>query len=440
VSEIAARLDRLPLSRFHLQLLVIGGLGFLFEAMDVAIVAFVLPAIRVQWALGNETIGLLAGASALGGMAGALMGGALGDRFGRKKVMLWALAVYTLATLACALAQSWPQFLIFRIIAGAGTAAEAIIIAPYLIEFVPPKVRGRFMGVMAAFLSLGYIAAALIGFLVVPGSQDGWRHALVIAALPILALLWWRRSLPESPRWLEARGRHAEAHATLERIEAKVARGGALPPISAAASVRPDESGTTGIADLFGSALRTRMFTAMTVCFAMAFGHYAFFSWIPSLLVERGLSVATSFTFSLAIYGAQLPGYLSAAWLNDAIGARRTIAVYMLASAAASAGLALAGSDQAILVGCILLSVFLNGIAAGIYGFVPVLFPTQVRATAQGVAGIATRCAAMISPIMIGLSLASFGFSGIFLVIGAVLAVGALPVLWPQRTPIPTQI
>ncbi|NIJ36675.1 putative MFS transporter [Sphingopyxis panaciterrae] len=428
MSACAARLDRLPLSRFHLSLLLIGGLGFLFEAMDVAIIAFVLPAIREQWDLSNQAVGLLAGSASMGGIAGAFLGGWLGDRFGRKQVMLYALAVYTLATLGCAMSTSWTQFLFWRIIAGFGTSAEAIIIVPYLIEFVPPAVRGRFIGTLSAFLSLGFLCAAVLGYLLVPGSPEGWRRALFVGVLPILLLLWWRRTLPESPRWLESQGRDAEALAVIERIEARVARSKALPPVPPHAAAPDAAPGRARVGDLFRTALRPRMLSAIILFFAIGFSHYAFFSWMPSLLVGRGMSISSSFAYSLAIYGAQLPGYLTAAWVNDAFGARRTIIWYITASALASFALALAGSNQAILIGSIALSFSMNGVLAGVYAFVPTLFPTGLRATAQGIAGVATRCAATISPILIGLSYADIGFAGVFIGIGMVLMLGVVPI------------
>lgn len=434
MSACAARLDRLPVSRFHLSLLLIGGLGFLFEAMDVAIIAFVLPAIREQWDLSNQAVGLLAGSASLGGIAGAFLGGWLGDRFGRKQVMLYALAVYTLATLGCAMSTSWTQFLVWRIIAGFGTSAEAIIIVPYLIEFVPPAVRGRFIGTLSAFLSLGFLCAAVLGYLLVPASPYGWRHALFVGVLPILLLLWWRRSLPESPRWLESQGRDAEAQAVVERIEARVARSRALPPVPPHIAAPDAAFGRVRVGDLFRTALRAKMLSAIALFFAIGFSHYAFFSWMPSLLVGRGMSISSSFAYSMAIYGAQLPGYLTAAWFNDAFGARKTIIWYITASALASFALALADSNQAILTGSIALSFSMNGVLAGVYAFVPTLFPTGLRATAQGIAGVATRCAATISPILIGLSYADIGFAGVFIGIGMVLMLGVVPIAMLKKT------
>src|SRR6202008_4155792 len=121
---------------------------------------------------------------------------------------------------------SWPSFFAARIVAGMGTGAESAIIAPYLAAFVGRRFRGRFTGALAGFCSCGFVAAALLGYFIVPAYENGWRIVLVITAMPVVMLLWWRRALPESPRWLESRGRQEEAEAILDRIEAGFVRRG----------------------------------------------------------------------------------------------------------------------------------------------------------------------------------------------------------------------
>ena len=110
-----------------------------------------------------------------------------------------------------------------------GTGAESAIIAPYLAEFVARRYRGSFTGALAGFFSFGFVAAALLGYFIVPAYDNGWRIVLVITAVPVVMLLWWRRALPESPRWLESRGREKEAEAVLDKIEAGFAREGHRP-------------------------------------------------------------------------------------------------------------------------------------------------------------------------------------------------------------------
>ena len=232
MSAIAARLERLPFSRFHFNLLCIGGLGFAFEAVDAAIIAFLMPVLRNLWHLSSVETGILGSSTYVGFLIGALLAGLLGDRFGRRGVMMSALVLFCLASLASAFVNDWQVFLWCRIIGGIGMGAEGAIVAPFLSEFVATRYRGAFTGALAGFFSFGFVAAALLGYFVIPVSDDGWRITLVLLALPVVVLLWWRRALVESPRWLESRGRNAEAEAIVSRIEAAVVSyGHVLPPV-----------------------------------------------------------------------------------------------------------------------------------------------------------------------------------------------------------------
>lgn len=232
MSQITARLERLPFSRFHFMLLLMGGLGFTFEAMDAAIMAFILPVVRVQWELTSFQTGLLGSSTYIGFLVGALFAGMLGDRFGRRIVMMAALPIFCLMSFANAFVTDWHLFFTFRSLAGIGMGAEAAIIAPFLSEFVSNRYRGAFTGALAGFFSFGFVAAAILGYFLIPLEPGAWRWALVITSLPVVMLLWWRKSLFESPRWLESQGRQAEAEAVVSEIERRVRKSGVeLPPL-----------------------------------------------------------------------------------------------------------------------------------------------------------------------------------------------------------------
>ena len=173
MTMLSARIERLPFSGFHRRLLFIGGLGYSFDAMDAAVIAFVLPMLRAAWHLSSVQIGVLASANFIGFFFGALVAGSLGDLIGRRKVMMSALAIYCVASLLSGLVDDWTHFLGLRIVAGFGTGAESVIIAPYLSEFVARRWRGAFTGALAGFFSFGFVAAAVLGYLIVPAHPDG---------------------------------------------------------------------------------------------------------------------------------------------------------------------------------------------------------------------------------------------------------------------------
>ncbi len=286
--SLLARMDRLPFSRPHYALLVIGGLGYAFDGADNALVAFLLPSMAREWDLDNGALGLLAAAGPVGYLVGALVAGTLGDRIGRRPIMMWALAIYTVCTMVAALAPTYEVFAAARILAGVGIGAESVIVAPYLSEFVPPARRGWFVGCLAGFFSFGYVAAALLGRFVVPATDAGWRWAQVVTAVPIVLLLWWRRSLLESPRFLLAHGRRAEAERVVTAFEDKVRRatGAELPPLTGSASdadvVVTKVGLTASLRFLWGPSMRRRTAVVWLVWFVNVFAFYGFFTWIPT--------------------------------------------------------------------------------------------------------------------------------------------------------------
>lgn len=434
MSNISARIERLPFGGFHRRLLLLGGLGYTFDAMDAAAIAFVLPVLRHDWSLTSVQTGVLGSGNFIGFFFGALIAGALGDLVGRRKVMMWALVLYSAASFVSAMTGSWSTFLVSRIVAGIGTGAESAIIAPYLAEFVARRFRGSFTGALAGFFSFGFVAAALLGYFIVPARPDGWRIVLFITALPVGMLLWWRRRLPESPRWLESRGRADEAQRVLSGIEAQFARSGVVlaPPVdNVLTPATPTSPGTlTGNLRALWAPGQARI-TAMTwlMWLSITFSYYSFFTWIPGLLVQNGMSITRSFAYSLAIYIAQVPGYFSAAWFNERIGRQATIASYMLLGGACALGLAFAHGNEQIMLAGICLSFFMNGTYAGVYAYTAEVFPTKIRTTGAGLASAIGRTGGIVAPILVGYLYPKFGFAGVFSITTVVLLIGAAAVV-----------
>jgi putative MFS transporter len=434
MSTISARIERMPFSSFHRRLLLMGGLGYTFDAMDAAVLAFLLPVLRTQWSLSSVQTGVLGSGTFIGYFLGAMLAGILGDLIGRRRVMMYALVIYCVASLASATAHDWPFFLATRIVAGLGTGAESAIVAPFLSEFVARRYRGAFTGSLAGFFSFGFVAAALLGYLVIPLAPNAWRVVMVITALPIVMLLWWRRALPESPRWLVARGRHAEAEVIVARAEAELMAAGVklepLPATEAEVPIAVERASVLANVKALWSRKLARI-TTMTwlMWLSITFSYYAFFTWIPSLLVQNGMTITRSFSYSLVIYIAQMPGYFSGAWLNEKIGRQATIASYMVLGGVSALGLALTRSDAGIMMSGVLLSFFMNGTYAGVYAYTPEVFPTDVRATGTGLASSIGRLGAIAAPILVGYVYPLLGFPGVFGATTFVLLIGAAAVV-----------
>jgi putative MFS transporter len=425
------RLERWPMTWVQGRLLLMGGLGYAFDAASVAIVAFILPAVAKVFGLTNAETGVLGSSVLIGYLVGAFFAGTMGDLIGRKQVMMYALAVYCVASLVAAFSPSWEFLFWSRVVAGIGTGAESAIVAPFLAEFVQSRYRGRYVGSLSGFFSFGFVFAALLGYFIVPAYADGWRIVQVITALPIVMLLWWRRALPESPRWLIQQGRSTEAIQVVDALEAEVEqRAGSLPPLETvplpATSVAQRGSFAKNLASLLQSGTRQTTSMLWVLWVSITFSYYGFFTWIPTLLIAQGLDVTRSFGYSIVIYVSQIPGYYSAAFASEKLDRKWTIILYMLGGGIAALGMANSRAELAITMWGSLLSFFMNGTYAGIYAYTPELYPTSCRATGMGVASSVGRVGGILAPIVIGVTYAEIGFTGVFTITTAVLLTGAL--------------
>lgn len=428
--NVESRIERIPNNSFNKKLLMLGGLGYTFDAMDGAIIAFVLTAIIKPWHLSSAQTGVLGSSLLVGYFIGAFFAGYFGDLFGRKKVIMGTLVIYSVATIVSAFATNWGEFFWFRVIAGIGTGGESAIIAPYLAEMIASRYRGKYVGALAGFFSFGYVGAAVLSYFVIPATSNGWRIAVFLTALPIFLVIWWRRSLPESPRWLESKGRHEAADRILKGIEIEVEkRIGAKLPMPEETKISLDAREKGRFTDLWSKPFIKTTIMLWIFWFAIVYSYYGFFTWIPTLLVKQGLHVAKSFEFSIIIYSAQIPGYFTGAYLVDKIGRKKVIVWYLILTALSAYFMSQAHSSTSILIWGFLMSLFMNGVEAGAYVYTPEQYPTLIRATGVGSASSFGRIGGLLAPIIIGYILPVWGFSGVFILTMIVLLIGMFSVL-----------
>ncbi|MBB2482288.1 MFS transporter [Bacillus sp. APMAM] len=429
--SIDSRIERIPDNGYNKRLLVTSGLGYTFDAMDMAIVAFVLPMVMGVWHLTSEQTGLLGSSVLIGYFFGAFFAGYFGDKFGRKKVIMLTLIVYSISTIISAFAVNWEQFFWMRIIAGVGTGGESAIIAPFLAEMVSSKYRGKYVGFLSGFFSFGYVGAAILAYFVIPASDFGWRLALLITAVPILLVVYWRRFLPESPRWLESQGRLKEADQVMTKIEERVEQilGSKLPEpkLNTSTQVRNGQRGN--FFTLWKPPFVKSTIMLWVLWFTVTFAFYGFFTWLPTLLYNEGYQISKSFFFSIIIYLAQIPGYFTAAYLNDRIGRKKVIISYLALGAIAAIGMSLSHTPTAIIISGFCMSMLMTGSYSGIYAYTPEQYPTFIRSTGTGSASSFGRIGGLLAPIIIGLVYPAFGFLGVFLFSTGVLVLGMLVVL-----------
>ena len=435
----AERLDRLPFTRKHGKLLVGSGIGWALDAMDVGLISFVMAALGAQWGLKPDMLGYIAMIGFVGMAVGASLGGWLADRIGRRNVFALTLVVYGVATGASALVPG-PEgvgimaavaiLATLRFFVGLGLGAELPVASTLVSEYAPKAIRGRVIVGLEAFWAVGWIMAALLGYFLIPVSEDGWRWALGVGIVPTLYALYVRFGLPESVRYLEKQGRVEEAEAAV-RIYEEAANVPAVPS--------PDQgaSANTATESIWSPQYRVRTAALWIVWFCINLSYYGAFIWIPSILVGRGFPLVRSFGFTLIITLAQLPGYAVAAWLIEVWGRRITLSVFLLGSAISAGLFGFAPTETLIIVFGCMLSFFNLGAWGALYAVGPELYPTGVRGTGTGAAAGFGRIASIIttSPWFVPVLLAVGGVALPFSVFGVafLIAAGAALLLPEQR-------
>jgi putative MFS transporter len=425
-SSLSERLDRLPFTRRHLRVLTGSGIGWALDAMDVGLISFIIAALAVQWSLEPGQTAWIASIGFIGMAIGASVGGLLADRFGRRQVFAVTLLIYGLATGASALVGGLVALLVLRFLVGLGLGAELPVASTYVSEFAPARMRGRLIVILEAFWAVGWTAAALIGFLVIPGSDDGWRWAFALGAVPAAYALIVRWGLPESPRWLARRGRHAEADAVVRSFEQSAGVGapeGAVVPADEAPAAAL--SARERLATLWSPEFRVRTASLWLVWFCVNFSYYGAFIWIPSILVSQGYDLVRSFGFTLVITLAQLPGYAVAAWLIEVWGRRLTLSVFLAGSAVSAVLFGTATAETVVIATGMALSFFNLGAWGALYAVTPEMYPTSMRATGSGWAAGVGRIASIVAPLTVPIMLGLGGAPLLFVVFAAFFAIAA---------------
>ncbi len=426
------RLDRLPFNNAHRKLLVASGIGWAFDAMDVGLVSFVVAAIATDphfnltaseksWVLSIGFIGMAVGAA---------LGGWVADRVGRKTVFSATLVIFGLANAGMAFSWSLMALLAARLVIGLGLGAELPVASTLVSEFSPTKQRGRMSVLLESFWAIGWIAAACIGYFVIPNTGDwGWRYALLIGALPLLYAIVTRVHIPESVRFLEAKGREEEAERAVRYFEAA---SGVAPVASPKGRPLPK----IGVRELFGKQYLARTAAIWGTWFFVNFSYYGAFTWMPSLLADQFGSLTKSFGYTLVIALAQLPGYFLAAWLVEVWGRRKTLSVFLAVSAVAAFAFSQASSVSLVLVFGMVLSASNLGAWGVLYAVTPEIYPTRLRAAAAGAAAACGRVAAIVAPLLVPwfLTLAGGNKSVAFLIFAIAFVLACVAALClPER-------
>ncbi|SCC72581.1 niacin transporter NiaP [Acinetobacter albensis] len=422
--DLVSRVQRLPIGKFHYTLLWVIGLGWMFDAMDTGLIAFILTSMAEEWNMSASEKGWVVSIGFVGMAIGAVFSGGLADRIGRRTVFAMTLVIYSIATALCAFAPNLTWLLIFRFIVGLGLGGQLPVAVTLVSEYIPAHVRGRFIVLLESFWGLGWLVAALVSYFVIP--SYGWHIAFLIGGLPALYVFMILKKVPESVPYLINRGRVEEAHALVQKLERQCGV-----EVIDYIEVKPvAEKQNISFRQLWSGPFARRTLMLWLIWFGIVYSYYGIFTWLPSLLVKQGYSIVQSFEYVLIMILAQLPGYVAAAWLVEKWGRKPTLASFIGMCAIAAYFFGQANTVNMIMFWGCLLSFFNLGAWGVLYTYTPEQYPTNIRAFGSGWASAVGRMGGIVAPIVVThLMIMDNGFSQVFMMFTAVLLGVALVIL-----------
>ena len=367
------------------KLLGIAGLGWMFDALDVGMLSFIIAALKADWGLTPEQMGWIGSVNSIGMAVGALLFGLWADSVGRKKIFIITLVLFSVASGISALTTTLFAFLVLRFFIGMGLGGELPVASTLVSEMVSAKERGRVVVLLESFWALGWLVAALISYFVIP--SFGWRVALILSALPAFYAIYLRLKLPDSPAFSPKK---AEKRSIGQNVR-----------------------------DVWSKKYARSTFVLWMVWFTVVFSYYGMFLWLPSVMVMKGFSMIQSFEYVLIMTLAQLPGYFTAAWLIERVGRKFVLVTYLLGTAGSALIFGQAETTAVLIVSGIFLSFFNLGAWGALYAYTPEQYPAIIRGTGAGMAASIGRVGGILGPLLVG-SLVAAGYS-IGLIFGTIL-------------------
>ncbi|MCS6953009.1 MAG: MFS transporter [Bryobacterales bacterium] len=402
------------LSRLHLpadpawRALWAAMLGYMLDAMDVLLYVFALQTLRAVFGLSHAQAGLVSSATLVCSAVGGALAGVLADRMGRRRLLIYTILLYSLASGGTASATSFESLLFWRALVGFGLGGEWSAGAVLVAEWWPAEKRGRAIGFMQSGWALGYMLAAVVTALVLP--RWGWRVLFLTGVLPALLTLWIRRRVEEPEIWRQQKGPRGR------------------------------------IADLFRAPLRRRTLLATALTTSVLLAYWGLFTWLPGFLSAppteggAGMSIVRTSAWMVALQAGAFAGYLSFGWLADRFGRRPAFVGYMLAAAALTP---LYGQLPALLgesaeTGLLVLGPFVGFFGSGYFSLfgalLAELYPTPVRGAGQGLTYNAGRAVSALAPYAVGFLADRAGVGSALALSSAFFLAGALLILLLPET------
>jgi len=386
--------------------LVAGSLGWMLDSFDVMIYALVLAALMKDLGMAKFTAGLLGSVTLVASAIGGLVFGVVADRYGRTRALVWSILIYSVFTAACGLAQTVAQLAVFRIFLGLGMGGEWASGAALVSETWSAEHRGKALGFMQSAWAVGYGLAALVVAVVMP--IWGWRAVFFVGVLPALLTVWVRRRVEEPALW---RARQATESSRRGRLT-HVFRGG-----------------------------RGRLTVAVTLMNACTmFAWWGFNQWIPAYLslpaAEGGIGLTTRSMsgFIIAMQVGMWFGYVTFGFISDRAGRKRAYVAYLLTAAVLMLSYTVTRHPPALLLLGPVVAFFATGYFTGFGAVTAEIYPTDIRATAQGFTYNIGRIGSAVAPWAVGHLADTHGFGAAFSLSAVAFVLAAVMWFWIPET------
>ncbi|MFI0469501.1 MFS transporter [Saccharopolyspora sp. 5N102] len=387
------------------KIFLIGGLGYMFDAWDVALNGFLTPLVGTEFGLSPGQKGLVATANLIGMAVGAVAWGTVADRIGRKRAFSITLLLFALFSAVGALSPNLEIFLLLRFLAGVGLGGCIPVDYAIVSEFSPRRQRGRVLSAMDGWWPVGTTLAGVSATLLVP-VHGNWRWMLVLMILPAVLLIWVRRGVPESPLYLVRKGREEEARAVIDDL---VRRTGANPePYVIPAAVVEDTRGGA-LAAAFDQLRRVWAFNpritavSWTLFTSVMLVYYAALSWMPSILKAEGFGEIAAFASTALMNAVGIVGVALAVLVVDRVGRKRVIATAgPIMSVMLVVFSLLLGTPTLAVVAIGAFGLFALVVIPVMYAYVSELYPTELRASGFGWASSSSRAVTGFAPLLFG--------------------------------------
>jgi putative MFS transporter len=386
-------IEQLILTPAHVKIIIAAALGFAFDSYDTYIVSYGMPSIIREWKIDAITIGALTSAGFWGMLLGAIVWGPITDKFGRKIGFIGTILGFASLTGVTVLATNVYQFAVLRFFTGLCLGGMIPVDTTLVSEFIAARYRGRFVAVLTVLWPFGMFAASIGSLLLVP--RYGWRILFIIGVIPAFLSFWIRWGMPESPRWLAAKGRMTEAKAVLKILGASS---------SVLEDIKEDEvAEKVPFRIILQAPYLKRFILTFGYYFFGYFGYYGYLLWLPSILVTvYHLTLVKTFTFTLFAGLASIAGRSTAFYTVEKFGRKQLFYIGFGLGGVMALVLGRIHDASLLVCGVCVLNWLIEQGAAGTVIWTPELYPSKVRATATCWSTAGGRIAPALSPIVFG--------------------------------------